>query len=275
MPRKNRSRIVHTLARWALLSAALTGSLFFAAGTSHIPSLRAYLLAFSSLLLTAMLVSHPDLVEERFHPGQAKLDAGARLASGFLFLVTLTAAALDVGRLHVSDAVPGPIRIVALVTFAVATLTQAWAMAVNPFFSPVVRIQSERGHRLVTKGPYRFVRHPGYLAMLIAMHASALAIGSWLALVPALAFSGVIVRRAVLEDRFLCGHLPGYAEYSSRVGHRLFPWRQPKSDHGALRGQIVQQLVAQIRPYYSSTYDWTCRRTHVPRANSETLRSNP
>lgn len=275
MPRKDGSRIVRTPARWALLSAALSGLLFFSAGTTRVPSLRAYLFAFSGLLLITMLVSHPDLVEERFHPAEANLDSGTRFASGFLFLLTLTAAALDVGRLHASDVVPEPMRIAALVTFALATLTQAWAMAVNPFFSPVVRIQSERAHHLVTNGPYRFVRHPGYFAMLIAMPASALAIGSWLALVPALAFSGVIARRAVLEDRFLCGHLPGYAEYSSQVGHRLFPWRQPKPDHGALRGQIVQQLVAQIRPYYSSTYDRTCRRTHVPPANSETLRSNP
>jgi len=225
MHRKGRSRILRTLARWALLSAALSGLLFFSAGTTRIPSLRAYLFAFSGLLLTTMLVSHPDLVEERFHPAETNPDAGARFASGFLFLLTLTAAALDVGRVHASDAVPGPMRIAALVTFTIATLTQAWAMAVNPFFSPVVRIQFERGHHLVTAGPYRFVRHPGYLAMLIAMPASALAVGSWLALIPALAFSGVIVRRTVLEDRFLRVHLTGYAEYSERVGHKLFPRR--------------------------------------------------
>jgi len=146
MPRKDRSQIPRTLARWALLSAALSGLLFFSAGTARIRSLQAYLFAFSGLLLITMLVSHPDLVEERFHPAGANLDAGVRFASGFLFLLTLTAAALDVGRLHASDAVPGPMRIAALVTFALATLTQAWAMAVNPFFSPVVRSQSERGH---------------------------------------------------------------------------------------------------------------------------------
>ena len=223
MHRKDCSRILRTLPRWALLSAALSGLLFFSAGTTRIPSLRAYLFAFSGLLLTTMLVSHPDLVEERFHPAEANLDAGVRFASGFLFLLTLTAAALDVGRLHASDAVPGPMRIAALLTFALATLTQAWAMVVNPFFSPVVRIQSERGHRLVTTGPYRFVRHPGYLAMLIAMPASALAIGSWLALSPAVAFSGVIMNRTALEDKSLKSRLPGYGEYCKVVPCRLLP----------------------------------------------------
>jgi len=224
MPRKDRCQILRTLARWALLSAALSGLLFFLAGTTRIPSLRAYLFASSGLLLITMLVSHPDLVEERFHPAEANLDAGVRFASGFLFLLTLTTAALDVGRLHASDAVPGPMRIAALVTFTIATLTQAWAMAANPFFSPAVRIQSERGHHLVTTGPYRFVRHPGYFAMLIAMPASALAIGSWLSLIPALAFGGVIVRRTVLEDQFLRARLGGYAEYARRVRYKLVPY---------------------------------------------------
>jgi protein-S-isoprenylcysteine O-methyltransferase Ste14 len=274
MPRRDRTHILRTLARWALLSAALSGLLFFAAGTTRIPSLRAYLLAFSGLLLITMLVSHPDLVEERFRPAEANLDAGARFASGFLFLLTLTAAALDVGRLHASDAVPGPLKIAALVTFAFAILIQLWAMAVNPFFSPVARIQSERGHHLVTTGPYRFVRHPGYLAMLIAMPASALAIDSWLALIPALAFSGVIVRRTGLEDRFLRLHLPGYAEYSDRVRYRLFLWWRPEPAHPASRDQFVQQLAAQIRSGYSSTYDRIRRRAHASRANSEKLRSN-
>ena len=223
MPRKDGSRIVRTLARWALLSAALSGLLFFSAGTTRVPSLRAYLFVLSGLLLITMLVSNPDLVEERFHPAEANLDAGARFASGFLFLLTLTAAALDVGRLHASDVVPKPIRIAALVALALATLTQAWAMAVNPFFSPVVRIQSERGHQLISTGPYRFVRHPGYLAMLIGMPTSALAIGSWLAVIPAVAFSAVIIHRTALEDKFLKSRLPGYGEYGKVVPCRLLP----------------------------------------------------
>ena len=141
MLKRDRVHILCTTARWALLSAALGTLLFVAAGTTEIPGLRAYLFVFSGLLLITMLAARPDLIEERFHPTEGNLDAGGRLASGFLFLVTLTAAALDVGRLHASDTVPRPIRIAALVTFALATLNQTWAMAVNPFFSPVVRIQ--------------------------------------------------------------------------------------------------------------------------------------
>ncbi len=87
----------------------------------------------------------------------------------------------------------------------------------NPFFSPVLRIQSEHGHHLGESGPYRFVRHPGYLAMTISIPASAVALGSWLALIPATGFLLVIQHRATIEDKFLRLHLPGYAEYAQRV----------------------------------------------------------
>jgi len=221
MPKGKPSHILRVTARWALLSAALGVLLFLAAGTTHIPSLRLYLFVFSGLLLVTMFAAGSDLVEERFHPAEGNFDAGARLATGFLFLTTLTAAALDVGRLHAAGTVPQPIRMAALIAFALATLGQTWAMAVNPFFLPVVCIQSERGHHLVTRGPYRIIRHPGYLAMLISVPASALAIGSWLALIPGLTFSGVIARRAAIEDEFLKLNLAGYASYALKVRSRL------------------------------------------------------
>ena len=97
------------------------------------------------------------------------------------------------------------------------------AMIVNPFFSPVIRIQAERGHHVIARGPYRWLRHPGYLAMLVAIPASAIAIGSWLALIPAAGFCAVIVRRARMEDQFLKGNLAGYIDYMQRVPGGLFP----------------------------------------------------
>jgi protein-S-isoprenylcysteine O-methyltransferase Ste14 len=220
---RNRSYLARTTARWALLTLSFAGLLFFTAGTTEIASLRAYITAFSGLLLVTMLAVHPDLAEERVHAHEGSLDSGARLATGFLFLVTLMAAAVDVGRLHESDAVPAGVRLAALAVFSAAIAVQASAMIVNPFFSPVIRLQKERNHRIVTCGPYRLLRHPGYLGMLIAIPASALALGSWLALIPGLAFSGVIIRRTACEDRFLKVNLPGYAGYTGKVRYRLLP----------------------------------------------------
>lgn len=95
---------------------------------------------------------------------------------------------------------------------------QGWAMIVNPFFSPAVQIQTERRHHLILAGPYRLMRHPGYFAMSISVPASALAIGSWIALMPAAGFVLLIKHRAHIEDEFLRNNLPGYVAYARRVG---------------------------------------------------------
>jgi protein-S-isoprenylcysteine O-methyltransferase Ste14 len=205
------------LLRWGLITASLSGLLFLAAGTSHIASLRTYLALFSAWLLITMLGVDPRLAGERAHPRNAGIDDGLRFATGFLFLLTLTIAALSVGRLHLGLNVPTLLRDAALVVFALSGSLQTWAMIVNPFFSPVVRLQPECGHRVIADGPYRFVRHPGYFAMLISIPASALAIGSFVALIPAIGFACVIHQRTQIEDQFLKANLPGYAEYTERV----------------------------------------------------------
>jgi protein-S-isoprenylcysteine O-methyltransferase Ste14 len=119
--------------------------------------------------------------------------------------------------------VPPQLRASAMFVFGAATALAARAIVTNRFFSVAVRVQNDRGHRVVTGGPYAIVRHPGYLGMIVAAPASALALGSWWALVPALAYSGLIARRAAVEDRFLQSSLDGYAEYADRVRFRLIP----------------------------------------------------
>ena len=205
------------LLRWGLITVSLSGLLFVAAGTSHIASLRAYLALFSSWLLVTMLAVDPQLARERAHPRNAGIDDRLRFATGFLFLLTLTVAALSAGRLHIGLNAPSRLRGGSLVVFALSGCLQTWAMIVNPFFSPVVRLQTDFRHRVIADGPYRFMRHPGYFAMLISIPASALAIGSFVALIPAIGFAWVIHQRTQIEDQFLKANLPGYAEYTDRV----------------------------------------------------------
>jgi protein-S-isoprenylcysteine O-methyltransferase Ste14 len=96
-------------------------------------------------------------------------------------------------------------------------------MNVNRYFSSIPRIQSERGHQLISGGPYRFVRHPGYLTALVAATASGIALGSWLStIIVPLAVVG-IVRRTVVEERLLSHGLPGYADFAARIRYRLVP----------------------------------------------------
>lgn len=208
--------LVRLLIRWALITASLSALLLLAAGTTQIASIRHYLTIFSALLLVTMFSVHPGLAQERARPRGPGID-GLRFATGFLFLVTLAVAALSVGRLHTVFNVPTPLRGAALLAFTLSGSLQAWAMIVNPFFSPVVRLQLESGHRVITAGPYRFMRHPGYFAMLISIPASALAIGSFIALIPAIGFAWVIHQRTRIEDQFLKTNLPAYQEYTERV----------------------------------------------------------
>lgn len=98
-----------------------------------------------------------------------------------------------------------------------------WAQAANPFFEPGVRIQTERHQRVIDTGPYRFVRHPGYVAALLLFAGMALALHSLWALVPAAIASALLVLRTSWEDRLLHAELPGYAAYAQRVRWRLVP----------------------------------------------------
>jgi protein-S-isoprenylcysteine O-methyltransferase Ste14 len=188
----------------------------------QIPSLRNYLVTFSALLLATMLAIDPGLATERSRTSE-RIETPSRFAASVSFLATLALASLEVGRFHWPRPVPVAMRGSGLLLFAAAMALEMWAMVVNPFFSPDIRLQSERGHKLVTCGPYRGIRHPGYLAMLVAVPASALAIGSWLALAPSVAFCLVILKRVRAEEEFLQQNLAGYGHYVEKVRGRLFP----------------------------------------------------
>jgi protein-S-isoprenylcysteine O-methyltransferase Ste14 len=98
-----------------------------------------------------------------------------------------------------------------------------WCGTANRFLSGRARIQSERGHKVVQHGPYRFVRHPLYAARIISLVGTALTLGSWIALVPAVLNALLLVLRTALEDRLLTTELPGYREYATHVPARLVP----------------------------------------------------
>ena len=99
----------------------------------------------------------------------------------------------------------------------------AWAMAANAFFSVTVRIQSERGHKVAAGGPYRMMRHPGYVGAILFNVFTPVMLGSWWAMIPAgLAALGYVVR-TVLEDKTLLEELDGYREYARQTRYRLLP----------------------------------------------------
>jgi len=98
-----------------------------------------------------------------------------------------------------------------------------WTMIVNPHLEPTVRIQEERGHRVVKSGPYGVVRHPMYAGVILQTLAAPLLVGSLWSYLPVGASICLFVVRTALEDRMLRKELPGYAEYATNTRYRLVP----------------------------------------------------
>jgi protein-S-isoprenylcysteine O-methyltransferase Ste14 len=209
--------------RAALFVIAAAVALFASAGTIAIPGFWIYLAIFTAVMVVSFLALDPDLLRERMRPGGKKPPLALKLFSIILLLHWIVAG-LDRGRFHWSDDVPAWLRGVSLVTVAAGYALALWAMRVNRFFSSVIRIQTDRGQRVVTTGPYAFVRHPGYTAGILIMAASGPALGSWLAAGLLLAFSlPFLLYRAITEDRILQVELAGYSDYARTVRWRLIP----------------------------------------------------
>lgn len=167
---------------------------------------------------------HPGLFAERLgpHPGAKRWDTIVISLHGVLQLCVLVIAGLD-HRAGWTQALPPAIQAMAAVAIAVGYGLAVWATANNPFFSLVVRIQADRGHHVVSGGPYRTIRHPAYAGGLLSQVSIPLLLASWPALLVGAADAGLTVVRTILEDRTLMAELPGYVEYAQRVRHRLLP----------------------------------------------------
>jgi protein-S-isoprenylcysteine O-methyltransferase Ste14 len=139
-----------------------------------------------------------------------------------LALVTPVIAGLDAVRFRWSR-LPWSFFYVGLVVLVLASVFATWAMVENEYFEQFVRIQEERGHRVVTTGPYRFARHPGYLGAILGALATPLMLGSAWTLLPAGLIGLLFVVRTSLEDRTLRRELPGYEEYIQHTRFRLVP----------------------------------------------------
>ena len=183
----------------------------------------AYVVAVAACALYAVFSLTPELARERFRPPSSGADATALIFIRLLGFGHLVVGALDAGRWHLLTPVPFAIRAVALPLMTVSFLFIFRAMRENRFFSAVVRIQSDRGHRVIDSGPYAVVRHPGYAGMIVGMLASGLALGSWLGFAVAAGYAALIARRVSFEDRFLQRDLAGYADYTTRIRYRLIP----------------------------------------------------
>ena len=205
------------------VTSAMALVIFLIAGRRDMPFVWAYLGIVAALTMTALVLMDPDLIKERIRPGPGARDRRVIYVIKFMAWAHLILAALDLGRWELSDTVPPALALAGLIGFASGFGLAVWAMIVNRFFSAVIRLQEDRGHHLITTGPYRFVRHPGYTGILVWVLASPLALGSWLSGIPMLIVAVLILRRLLMEDRFLHEQLEGYPAYAADVRYRLIP----------------------------------------------------
>ena len=221
--------VLNVVAIVAVFGVVPGGLIFGLSGRWDLWNVWAYM-AIGVALLTfqtaALYRKSPQLLMERMKmvtagsPGRVRWTVGR--ASPPLSIAQWIIVGLD-QRFHWSDIVPPAWVVAGLVIYAIGWGLFTWAALVNPFFSPDVRIQSDRGQRVIGEGPYAVVRHPGYAANALALVASPAALNSLLSIIPAVLFLAVVVRVTGIEDGMLHDELRGYADYTARVRYRLIP----------------------------------------------------
>jgi protein-S-isoprenylcysteine O-methyltransferase Ste14 len=144
------------------------------------------------------------------------------LGAGLMPLASWVVAALDL-RFGWTGTIPLVLHVLGLAVNMLGYGLFLWAMISNAYFAEGVRIQEERGHRVVTKGPYRYVRHPGYVGAILAQLSTPFLLGSWWAMAASVASASLYVLRTALEDGTLQAELDGYAEYARQTRFRLLP----------------------------------------------------
>ena len=178
------------------------------------------------IVATAIVILrfNPGLLAERLGPrkGAKPWDTAIMSLLGLAQLARYILAGLD-QRHGWTGGFPLGAQITALILCLFGYGLVVWATASNAFFSQIVRIQSERGHTVVTGGPYHFVRHPAYIGAIVFELAAPILLASWWAGVPSILAVILLVLRTALEDRALQTELAGYADYARKVRQRLVP----------------------------------------------------
>jgi protein-S-isoprenylcysteine O-methyltransferase Ste14 len=207
---------------------ALGALLFASAGTLHWPAAWVFLVT-SAILGPAcglwLAKADPALLAERLRPtfqaDQPAADKKFMLTFVVVTLIWLVAIGLD--RRAQASGVPLALQALGLAMYLLSTAFIMWVFRENSFAAPVVKVQVERHHRVISSGPYAFVRHPMYSGIMLFFAGVPLLLGSWWGVAIAPVFAVLFTIRARIEERALVEGLPDYADYAARVRYRLVP----------------------------------------------------
>jgi len=217
-----------SVGQFIVLVAVLALAEFAPAGTLFWPAGWAFLLLFGGFFLGTnvwLAKNNPGLLQERLRLARPDQQGWDKFLFPILYLFPaawLAFISLDAVRFHWSN-VPAWIQglglLILFASFALFFLT----FRENTYLSTVVRIQEERGHQVISSGPYRIVRHPMYTGIVLFMAGTPLLLGSWYGLLLGLVLDILLVRRTILEERTLTQGLEGYSAYMGRVRYRFIP----------------------------------------------------
>jgi protein-S-isoprenylcysteine O-methyltransferase Ste14 len=216
---------IQMVLRALLAPAMMVVLLFLVAGTWHYWQAWVYLIVNMIILLLMGTVLSPnaELVEERLNPkeGMKGWDKFYFAVTTPLYVIALILAGLD-ARFGWSN-IPTFLYWTSVAIYILGQAIFQWARYTNQYFSSVVRIQTDRGHTVCKDGPYRYLRHPGYLGGFLFTITVGLVLGSWVATIPQVIAALMLIWRTAREDRTLQAELPGYAKFTQETKYRLLP----------------------------------------------------
>jgi protein-S-isoprenylcysteine O-methyltransferase Ste14 len=210
---------------WVVVLGAL---LFVPAGTLHWPAAWLFLVTIGTLGIAGglWLARHdPALLAERMRPmmqpDQPAADKTFMLVFGCAALIWFLAIGIDIREHGVR--IPWGLQALGLAMLLFSSGFILWVMRENSFAAPVIRLQTERGHRMISTGPYAIVRHPMYSGTVLFFVGAPLLLGSWWGVATSPLLALLFAARIVIEERALTAGLPGYADYTTQVRYRLVP----------------------------------------------------
>lgn len=180
------------------------------------------------VMMIYLLRNDPALLAERLklvplHKEQKVWDKALMLLFFIAGIGLYLLPGFDVMRYEWSDPLPVWVRVIAMLVHVPCFVLLGWIMRENTYLSRVVKIDKERGHKVITTGPYALVRHPMYTVVIILLFAVPVALGSRFALIISLFLMVLLIVRTYLEDRTLHAELVGYPEYAKQTIYRLIP----------------------------------------------------
>lgn len=176
------------------------------------------------VLMGTVLTKNSELVEERLNPkeGVKGWDKFYFSVTTPMYMLALLLGGLD-ARFGWTTNMSLFIYWCSVIVYLVGQAIFLWARYTNNYFSSMVRIQTDRGHTVCKEGPYRFVRHPGYVGGFLFTITVGLMLGSWWASIPQVIAALMLIWRTAREDKTLQAELAGYAEFTKQTRYRLLP----------------------------------------------------